>query len=73
MPGQIMCRPTLTIHLVNATGAITLAWDLVHLEEAALQEVETQVKEAKEVDEHIRRELLQADHGNERSAQESEI
>ena len=68
-----MCRPTLTIHLVKVIGATTLACDPVHLQEAALQEVETQVKEAKEVDEHIHRELLQADHGNERSAQESDI
>ena len=63
-----MGRPTLTIHLVKVTGATTQAQGPVHL-----QGVETQAKEAREVDEHIHKALLQADHGNERSAQESEI
>ena len=67
-PGQIMDRPTLTIHLVKITGETTQAQDPAHL-----QEVEIQAKEAREVDEHIHRALLQADRGNERSAQESEI
>ena len=62
-----MGRSTLTIHLVEITGATTQVQDPVHL-----QGVETQVKEAREVDEHIRMALLQADRGNERSAQESE-
>ena len=67
-PGHIMSRPTLPISLAKIIGEILEAQDPDHL-----QEVETQVKEAREVDEHIHTVLLRADHGNERCARESVI
>ena len=67
---RIVCRSILLIRLAQVSGAITTARNPALLQEAVLREVEAQVRE---VDEHIHRELLQADRGNERSAQESEI
>ena len=70
---QKVCRSILLTTQVS--GAITTVRDPVLLQEAVLQEVVPKAKEAWEVvpNEHIHREHLQADRGNERSAQESEI